>query len=119
MKVKNAVIAVKNLEKSANFYTEILGMKEVRRFSPQPNLIIAFFQGEGEAMIELIEGEEADKRGLFMVGMEVDDMDAEVANLKANGVELTRGPLGAPGGPRIAFLEGPDGIEIELIEHRE
>jgi lactoylglutathione lyase len=79
----------------------------VRRFSPQPNLIIAFLQGEGEAMIELIEGKEAYKKGLFMVGMEVDDMDAEMANLKANGVELTRGPFDALGGPIIAFLEGP------------
>jgi hypothetical protein len=43
----------------------------VGRFSPQPNLIIAVFQGEGKAMIELIEGEKAYKRGLFMVGMEV------------------------------------------------
>jgi len=119
MKVKNAVIAVKNLDKSAKFYTKILGMKEVRRFSPQPNLTIAFFQGEGEAMIELIEGEETDKMGLFLVGMEVDDMDAEVASLKANRVELTRGPFGPPGGPRIAFLEGPDDVEIELIEHKE
>jgi lactoylglutathione lyase len=119
MKVKNAAIAVKNLEKSANFYTEILGLREVRRFSPQPNLTIAFFRGEGEAMIELIEGENSDKRGLFLIGMEVEDMDEEVANLKANGVELTRGPFGAPEGPRIAFLNGPDGVEIELIEHRE
>jgi lactoylglutathione lyase len=119
MKIKNAAIAVKNLEKSAKFYTKILGLKEVRRFSPQPNLTIAFFQGEGEAMIELIEGEETDKIGLFLVGMEVDDMDKEVANLKTNGIELTRGPFGPPEGPKIAFLEGPDGVEIELIEHIE
>ena len=117
MKVKNAVIAVEDLDKSASFYTEILGMNETRRFSPRPGLTIAFFQGEGEATIELIEGEENGKKGLFMVGMEVEDMEAELANLKTNGVVLTRGPFSAPGGPRIAFLEGPDGVEIELIEH--
>lgn len=116
MKVKNAAIAVENLEESAKFYTETLGMDEVRRFSPRPGLTIAFFRGEGDATIELIEGEETDKKGLFLVGMEVEDMDAEVADLKAKGVELTRGPFGAPGGPKIAFLDGPDGVEIELIE---
>ncbi len=115
MKVKNVVIAVENLDESAKFYTEILGMSEVRRFSPQPDLTIAFFQGEGQATIELIKGEEG-KKGLYMVGLEVEDMDAELANLKSKGVELTRGPFSAPGGPRIAFFMGPDNVEIELIE---
>jgi lactoylglutathione lyase len=116
MKVKNVAIAVENMEESTKFYTEILGLKEVRRFSPQPGLTIALFKGEGEAMIELIENE-TEKKGLFLVGLEVEDMDAEVANLKAKGIELTRGPLGPPGGPRVAFLDGPDGVELEMIEN--
>ena len=116
MMVKNVAIAVKDMEESTKFYTEILGMEEVRRFSPQPGLTIALFKGEGEAMIELIENEE-NKKGLFLVGMEVEDMDAEVANLKIKGIELTRGPFGAPSGPRVAFLNAPDGVEIELIEN--
>jgi lactoylglutathione lyase len=115
VKVKNSVVAVENLEESARFYTDILGLEEVRRFSPRHGLTISFFKGEGEATIQLIEGEEG-KKGLYMVGIEVDDLDEEVAKLKAKGAELTRGPLGAPGGPKIAFLEGPDGVEIELIQ---
>jgi len=90
-------------------------MDEIRRFSPVEGLTIAFFKGEGEATIELVEGEEG-KQGLFMVGIEVENMDDEIAALKSKGVKLTRGPLGAPGGPIIAFLEGPDGVEIELIQ---
>ena len=117
MMLKNVAIAVENMEESAKFYTEILGMDEIRRFSPQPGLNIALFQGEGEAMIELIENED-NKNGLFLVGMEIEDMDIEVANLKANGIELTRGPFGTPGGPRVAFFDGPDSVEIELIENK-
>ena len=116
MMVKNVAIAVENMEESTKFYTEILGMEEVRRFSPQPGLTIALFKGEGNTMIELIENEE-NKKGLFLVGMEVEDIDAEVANLKIKGIELTQGPFGAPGGPRVAFLNAPDGVEIELIEN--
>lgn len=52
------------MEESTKFYTEILGLKEVRRFSPQPGLTIALFKGEGEAMIELIENE-AEKKDCF------------------------------------------------------
>ncbi len=115
MRVKNSVIAVENLEESAKFYTEVLGMDEVRRFSPRPGLTIAFFKGEGEAAIELVQGEEG-KMGLYMVGIEVDDMDDEIAKLKSNGVELIRGPFGEPGGPKIAFINGPDGVEIEFIQ---
>jgi hypothetical protein len=37
-----------------------------------------------------------------------------MANLKANGVELTRGSFNAPGGPIVAFLEGPDGLEYRI-----
>ncbi len=43
-------------------------------------------------------------------------MDVEIAKLKSKGVVLTRGPFGEPGGPKIAFLNGPDGVEIELIQ---
>ncbi len=116
MKLKNAVVAVENLEESAKFYRDILGMEEIRRFSPQPSLTLAFFKGEGEAMIELVEGVEG-KKGLYMVGMEVEDMDAELAKLKAKGIKLNRGPSDTAGGPRIAFLDGPDGVEIELLEN--
>lgn len=115
MKVKNAVVAVENLEESAKFYSDVLGMEEVRRFSPRPGLTLAFFKGEGKATIELVHGEEG-KKGLYMVGMEIDDMDVEIAKLKTKGVKIKEGPYGAPGGPKIAFLEGPDGVEIELIE---
>ena len=115
MKIKNSVVAVENLEESAKFYTDILGLDEVRRFSPREGLTIAFFKGEGEATIELVEGEEG-KQGLYMVGIEVENMDDEITTLKSRGIKLTRGPFGAPGGPKIAFLEGPDGVEIELIQ---
>lgn len=115
MKVKNSVVAVENLDESASFYTDVLGMEEVRRFSPVKGLTIAFFKGEGEATIELVEGEKG-KKGLYMVGVEVEDMAEEIAKLKAKGVELTRGPIGPPGGSKVAFLEGPDGVEIELIQ---
>ena len=115
MIVKNSVIAVENLDKSARFYTNILGLDEVRRFSPRPGLLIAFFKGEGDATVELVQGEEG-KNGLYMIGMEVEDMDKEIVKLKDKGVKLAGGPFGEPGGPKIAFLDGPDGVEIELIQ---
>ncbi|MGB9937844.1 MAG: VOC family protein [Methanobacterium sp.] len=115
MKIKNSVVAVENLDESAKFYTRVLGLKEIRRFSPRPGLTLAFFKDEGEATIQLVEGEEG-KSGLYMVGIEVDDMDAEIQKLKSNGVELASGPFGAPGGPKIAFLDAPDGVQIELIQ---
>lgn len=115
MRVKNSVVAVKNLDESAKFYTDVLGLEEVRRFSPRPGLLIAFYKGEGEAAVELIEGEQG-KNGLYMIGMEVEDIDKEVAKLKSQGAEIKGGPFGEHGGPKIAFLDGPDGVEIELIQ---
>jgi hypothetical protein len=50
----------------------------------------------------------------------VDDLDEIVEHLKRNGVRIIRGPLIPPSGdpqqPRILFVEGPDGEELQFRE---
>ncbi len=122
MKVKYTNIAVKNLEESVKFYTDKLGFEENHRFNPEKGMTIAFLRGDGDSMIELTEGIEnidpkmKDKKGLFMVGLEVSDMDRTARELKNKGIKFTRGPIDTPNGTKIAFLEDPQGVQIELIQ---
>lgn len=122
MKVKYTNIAVENLDASLKFYIDILGFEEDRRFSPQKGLTIAFLKGDGESMIELTEGMEnldpemKGQYGIFMIGLEVSDMDKTANELNDKGVKFTRGPIDAPNGTKIAFLKDPQGVQIELIQ---
>jgi lactoylglutathione lyase len=118
LKVKYATIAVNDMEESIRFYTEVLGFNVEGTLNPFPGLNITFLRDEGDAMIELIKNEEEPgKQGIFMVGMEVSDMDTTAKDLLSKGATFTRGPVDVGNGTKIAFLNDPNGVEIELIQH--
>ena len=48
--------------------------------------------------------------------MVVDDVDAAVEELRAKGAEIAIGPLTRNSGLRLAFIRGPEGIMIELVQ---
>ena len=56
--------------------------------------------------------------GLEHIGLTVDDVDAACAELKAKGAEIAIGPLTRSVGLRLAFVRGPDGIMVELVQQR-
>jgi catechol 2,3-dioxygenase-like lactoylglutathione lyase family enzyme len=55
-------------------------------------------------------------QGLDHFGLAVKDLDAVAADLKAKGVEFTRGPEVPRPGIKICFLRGPQGISVELLD---
>ena len=55
-------------------------------------------------------------QGLDHFGLSVSGIDAVVAELKAKGAVFTRGPETIRPGTRIAFLSGPEGVSIELLQ---
>src|ERR1700730_8522632 len=54
--------------------------------------------------------------GLEHIGLTVDDVDAAVEELRARGAEIAIGPLTRNPGLRLAFIRGPEGIMIELVQ---
>ena len=54
--------------------------------------------------------------GLDHFGLRVDSLEEAVADLKARGVEFAVEPRATPAGLKIAFLRGPEGVRIELVE---
>jgi lactoylglutathione lyase len=121
------MLRVGNLDASIAFYTEVLGMRLLRRSDyPEGKFTLAFVSYQDEidgAAIELthnwgVESYEIGT-GYGHVALEVDDAYAACAAIKARGGKVTReaGPM-KHGSTVIAFIEDPDGYKIELIQKK-
>lgn len=119
----HTMVRVKDLERSVDFYTTVLGLEVKRRkvLEGADATLVFLVDEEGHHPIELTYNHDGrdydlgDQFGHFAFG--VPDLDEAAAELADHGVEFQRGPYTvSEGGSRIAFIEDPDGIEIELIE---
>lgn len=131
MRILHTMLRVGDLNKSVDFYTSILGMEELRRKDyPDGKFTLAFigYGGESEnTVLELTYNWGVDRYDLGSayghVAIEVPDVYAACEKMRAAGGKVIRdaGPMNA-GSTIIAFLEDPDGYQIELIgekHHRE
>lgn len=109
-------------EGTATWYEKMLGA-EVIRSSQQGTPRLDLKLGGGNIFImdvsanaKAAEGAAHPHRGLDHFGLSVTGIDAVCADLKAKGAKFTREPDTIRPGIRIAFIEGPDGVSIELLE---
>ena len=119
------MIRVGNLERAVAFYTEVLGMKELRRSEyPEGKFTLVFlgYQSEQEgAVLELTYnwGVEAYEMGNAYghIAIAVDDVAQACARVREMGGSVVKEP-GAlrPGARPIAFIKDPDGYFIEFIQ---
>jgi lactoylglutathione lyase len=56
--------------------------------------------------------------GLEHIGFTVADLDATIAELRAKGADIAVGPLTRDAGTYLAFVRGPEGIMVELVQQR-
>ena len=122
----HTMLRVKRLEASIDFYTRLLGMKELRRREvPEGKYTLAFLgygPEESHTVLELTynwgkdEGYELGT-GFGHLAIGVRDVAATCEMLRAEGVAIVReaGPVKF-GTTIIAFIEDPDGYKIELIQ---
>jgi lactoylglutathione lyase len=54
--------------------------------------------------------------GVEHIGLTVDDVDAACEELRAKGAEIAIGPLTRSPGVRLAFVRGPEGVMVELVQ---
>lgn len=113
---------VSDLEKTVVFYRDVLGLEEVRRFTSGRGSQLVFFKAPGSE--ELIEICKYDASGPVLVGpdlthlaFEVDDIEAFGRHSAALGYPLSDGPHKSSSGSVIAFVDAPEGYEVELIQH--
>ena len=124
MRILHTMIRSGNLDRSIAFYTEIMGMKLLRQKDYPKGEFTNAFLGYGDeseqAALELTYnwGVESYNMGTGFghIALEVDDVYEATAQIKAKGGKIIRdaGPMNA-GTRIIAFVEDPDGYQIELI----
>ena len=110
-----------DLEKTVSFYKDVLGLEETRRHTSGRGSQLVFFKAPGsEEEIELCKFDES---GPVVVGpdlthlaFEVEDMEEFARHAAAKGYPLSDGPHKSSGGGVIAFIDAPEGYEIELIQ---
>ena len=125
MRLLHTMLRVGDLDRSLAFYTDVLGMRLLRRKDyPEGKFTLAFvgYQDEADgAVIELTHNWGVAKyelgTGYGHIALAVDDAYAACDAIKARGGKVTReaGPMKG-GTTVIAFVEDPDGYKIELIE---
>ncbi|WP_374403688.1 lactoylglutathione lyase [Niveibacterium sp.] len=127
MRILHTMLRVGDLDRSIKFYTEVLGMRLLRRNDyPDGKFTLAFigYQEESEgAVIELTHnwgvGAYDLGSGYGHIALEVEDAYAACAEIKARGGVVTReaGPM-KHGTTVIAFVQDPDGYKVELIQRK-
>lgn len=128
MRLLHTMLRVVDLEASLRFYTEVLGMKLLRKKDYEGGRFTLAFVGYGDesdtAVLELTHNWDTksydlgDAYGHIAIG--TDDIAATVEKVRAAGGKVTRepGPM-KHGTTVIAFVEDPSGYKVELIERRE
>ncbi len=112
---------VSDLEKTVAFYRDVLGLELLRRHTSPRGSQLVFFKAPGSE--EEIEICKYDASGPVSVGFdtthlafEVQDLEAFAKHAAAQGYPLSDGPTPTSTGSVIAFVDAPEGYEIELIQ---
>lgn len=128
MRILHTMLRVGDLERSIHFYTQVLGMKVLRRKDyPDGKFTLAFVGYQSEAdgtVLELTHNWEINQydigTGFGHIAIEVEDAYEACENVKKLGGRVTReaGPM-KHGTTVIAFVEDPDGYKIEFIQKKQ
>ena len=112
---------VDDLERTVRFYKEVLGLQEVRRHKSPRGSELVFIKAPGsEELIELCyfpaSGPVKVQPDLTHLAFQVDSLEEFGEHLQKLGLQYSDGPHMKPDGGGIAFIDAPEGYEIELIE---
>lgn len=127
MRLLHTMIRVGDLQRSIDFYTQVLGMRLLRK-SDYPsgrftNAFVGYDDESRAAVLELTHNWDTKSydmgSGFGHVAVEVEDAYKACAEVKKRGGKVTRepGPM-KHGTTVIAFVEDPDGYKIEFVQHK-
>lgn len=110
-----------DLEQSVRFYKEILGLEEVRRHkSPRGSELVFLKTPNSEELIELCHfpssGPVEVQPDLTHLAFEVGSLEEFGRHLQSHGLAYSDGPHLKEDGSGFAFVDAPEGYEIELMQ---
>jgi lactoylglutathione lyase len=112
---------VNDLERTVKFYKEVLGLEEMRRHKSPRGSELAFLKApQSEELIELCffpaSGPVEVQPDLTHLAFEVQSLEEFGKHLETLGLKYSDGPHFKADGGSIAFIDAPEGYEIELIQ---
>lgn len=120
-KLLHTRLRLDDIERSVKFYTDALGLEVARRHtSPRGAQLVFLKTPNSDEEIELCQLPGAPavqvQPDLMHLAFEVADLSAFAAELKRKGYALSDGPTPTGSGSVIAFIDAPEGYEVELIQ---
>ena len=114
---------VNDLDRTIRFYKEVLGLQEVKRHkSPRGSELVFLKAPASEELIEICSypasGPVQVQADLTHLAFEVPSLEAFGRHLAAHGLKYSDGPTLRPDGGGFAFIDAPEGYEIELIQRQ-
>ncbi len=112
---------VDDLERSVRFYKDVLGLEEVRRHKSPRGSELVFLKTPGsDELLELTcfpgSGHVQVQPDLTHLAFQVDSLDEFGRHLAKFGLKFSDGPTATSSGSVFAFIDAPEGYEIELIQ---
>jgi len=112
---------VSDLEATVKFYKEVLGLQETRRHkSPRGSELVFLKAPQSDELIEICfypsSGAVQVQPDLTHLGFEVESLEEFGKHLASLGLKFSDGPTMRPGGGGFAFIDAPEGYEVELLE---
>ena len=112
---------VNDLDKTVKFYKDVLGLEEIRRNKSPRGSELVFLKTPGsEEQIEITyfpgSGPVQVQPDLTHLAFEVDNLEEFGKHLAKLGLKFSDGPTKSSSGSTFAFIDAPEGYEIELIE---
>jgi len=112
---------VSNLEETVDFYQKVFGLEVSRRHqSPRGSQLVFLAVPNSEEEIELTyfpgSGAVEVQEDLMHLAFEVEDMNNFAQHIKSVGYKFSDGPTESSSGSTFAFVDAPEGYEVEVIQ---
>lgn len=106
-----------DIKASLNFYTQIMGARLLKHYTTSYNLEIYLLE-LGNITIALSPAHNCAPcaNGMYQLALQVNDIQAAVAELESKGLKCKSGILQPTPGVKAAMFDDPDGVEIELMQ---
>jgi lactoylglutathione lyase len=120
-KLLHTRMRVNDIERTVKFYQDALGLTVARRsISPRGAQIVFLATPNSKEEIEICQLPNSPsvqvQPDLMHLAFEVDSIEKFAAEIAKKGINLSDGPTKTGSGATIAFIDAPEGYEIELIE---
>jgi catechol 2,3-dioxygenase-like lactoylglutathione lyase family enzyme len=125
-RINHVHIRASDPDASAAWYEQHFGAKIVSKREVMPNTVTIGMEMGGQCRLNVSSKPpgssdersvaELNRLGLEHFGFDVDDLRAELDRLEAAGIRVVLPYTETPTGSRLAYIEGPDDVLIELVQ---